>query len=191
MATTSLELNIEKFIVATNKRCKTMEDWQVVEEKSLEKEVTKAVKAYMVETGFADVKNVSLKKLYGADGNLLIEFDGLLSARKDGELFLVTVEAKHKVTTEKVQERIEQNNKLEALLSELRQRTLEDVAGTDPTAAHTQTCLVLHSFAQANAKVLHFIGGVHFSESDVNLAQKKFGVVTREGHAFHVTPCGP
>ena len=165
-----------------------MEDWQGVEERSLEKEVTKAVKAYLIEAGFTDLENVSLKKLFGADGDLLIEFDGLLSACKDGELFLVTVEAKHKVTTEKIQDRIDQNNKLEALLSELRRCTIEDVVAKGGKAVHTQNCLVLHYFA--NAKVLHFIGGVHFSEADVNLARKKFGVVTREGHAFHVTPNG-
>ncbi|GLC75418.1 hypothetical protein PLESTF_001634700 [Pleodorina starrii] len=151
MATTSLELTVEKFIVATNKRCKMMEDWQGVEEKSLEKEVTKAVKAYLVKAGFTDVKDVALEKLVGADGDLLIEFDELLSARKDGQLFLVTVEAKHKITTEKIQDRIEQNNKFEMFLSELQKRTFEELLTMDPTEVHTQNCLVLYGFVKGNA----------------------------------------
>ncbi|GLC53896.1 hypothetical protein PLESTB_000801300 [Pleodorina starrii] len=143
MATTSLELTVEKFIVATNKRCKMMEDWQGVEEKSLEKEVTKAVKAYLVKAGFTDVKDVALEKLVGADGDLLIEFDELLSARKDGQLFLVTVEAKHKITTEKIQDRIEQNNKFEMFLSELQKRTFEELLTMDPT----ETCIQQRPYA--------------------------------------------
>jgi hypothetical protein len=171
MATSSFETNIDTFIVATKKRYNSMADWPDVEENLLKKEVTKAVKAYLAEAGFTDVKHVSLKKLFGTDGNLLIKFEALMSARKDRELFLVTVDANHQITTEKVKESIEQNNKFEALFSELRRRTLADVAAMDPTAKHTQNCLVLYGFAKADAKVMHFIGGLQISEGNVIVAR--------------------
>ncbi|KXZ52348.1 hypothetical protein GPECTOR_10g982 [Gonium pectorale] len=188
MATTSLELSVEKFILATNKRCKMLDYWQDVEDNALEKEVTKAVKRHLVQSGFTDVRRVPLQMIYGADGDVLIEMDGLLAARKGDTDFLITVESKHKVTTDKISQRAEQNQKLEALLSQLRGSSLEAVWATEASRQHIDCCAMLLLYAKA--EVLHFVGGIHFSEADANLARKKrFSVVTREGNAFRVASC--
>ena len=188
MTTTVLELSIEKFIAATNKRCKQVEDWQDIEHSNLELEVSNAVLRYLRKSGYDNVWAVPLKKIVAADGELLLllELDGLVAAEMKGKSLLATIEAKHKVTTANIDNRNTQNGKFQALLTKLQTSTAADIKAEGAARPHVDCCAVLQQYA--DAEVQHFLGGMHFSEPDANYARKKkFNIVTREGNAFRVT----
>ena len=181
MATT-LELSIERFITATDQRCKQVED------SNLELEVTKAVMQHLRKSGYNNVCALQLRKIFAADGELLLDLDGLVSAKMDGKNFLATIEAKDKVTMTKIDDRSTQNGKFQALLVKLQTSSLAEIDAEGAASSHVECCVGLQKYG--DGEVQHFLGGVHFSEADANYArQKKFNIVTREGEgdAFRVT----
>jgi len=194
MAATPLERSIERFIADTQKRLKGRKDWQDVEDSTLEPEVTKAVQQYLACAGYSNIEPVPLTNVYGVDGSVLVEVDELLSAcgpATDSKArVLITVEAKHEVTTGKIDDREKQNDAFAKLLVELRSRSLDALDATGACSRHLDCCAVLRLYAFA--EVQHYLGGVHFPEPVMDYARKKnFNVVTCGGGAFSVIPTKP
>ena len=112
------------------------------------------------QSGYNNVWAVPLKKIVAADGELLLELDGLVSAKMNGKNLLATIEAKHKVTTTKIDDRSTQNGKFQALLVKLQTSSLAEVKAEGAARPHVDCCAVLQQYG--DAEVQHFLGGVHF-----------------------------
>jgi DNA mismatch repair ATPase MutS len=187
MASTPLEAAIEQFIVATDTRCKELENWQDIEDRLLEADMTNVVKESLENEGF-EVNVKQLKIIYTEKGSPMLQLDGLVEAYDGSKVVLATVEAKHHVTTSRIKEREERNASLAQLLLSLKAKSYDQIMSqTSVHAKFKESSVALLPFV--DAEVRHYIGGCKFADSDQTHARRKgFYVVARQtmGGAYDV-----
>ena len=145
-----IDVRLDKIDVRLNNidiRLGHMDGWMKRQDKSIEDELTSALQKYLQEqhVGYYTVKpTVFPKEITSSDGATITEFDGImiltncwehansLSKRNPKaneispytEAFIIIVEAKQHVTTEKIKKKILQKEKIERLILDIKQKRI-------------------------------------------------------------------
>ena len=149
----------------------------------LEEEMTRGTEAYYRSLGYADVASVSVGKVYRPNGTVLLELDGLVVAEggpEGREPILATVESKHNLTKDDIDDRKRLLSKFIALLQELPE--------TCDKAAHLKYRMMWGTLNPLRGvTIAHFIGGVNVPLHLKNRAQGEgFHVLQYRGSRFDV-----
>ena len=168
-----------EYTKTNNKEMASRKDWHSVDDKALEIEMTWAIKShYKAKFPESSVYPLPVSQVYGADGQSFVQLDGMLvvkQARWFTELLLV--EAKHKVTQDKIDDKQSKFQKLGKFLQCLHQEESDD-GDNHPAFLSSKDALRRY----CDCRVSWFIGGVSFNPSVMTYAQRKgFHVVHSSG----------
>ena len=158
-------------------------EWQSVDDKALELELTRTIKShYEAKNPGSSVQSVNVSEVYSADGQAFVQLDGMLAVRQNrGFTELLLVEAKHKVTQDKIDSKQKKFEKFNSFL----QRLESEDEGIDDHPACLASKDALRRYHAC--KVSWFIGGVSFSDSLSRYARRQgFHVVVLDGSRFEV-----
>jgi hypothetical protein len=160
-----------------------LKDWQKIEDDLLEEELTRGTEAYYKSLGYKDVASVNLGKVYRPDGTVLLVLDGLVVAEEGPEgrePILATVESKHNLTNDDIDDRKRKLSKFLAFLEELPE--------TCKKTAHLKYRMMWGTLNPLRGVTLtHFIGGVNVPLHVKNRAQGEgFHVLQYRGSRFDV-----
>lgn len=163
------------------RKWRELKDWQTIQDNVLEEELTRGTEAYYKSLGYEDVATVNMGKVYRLNGSILLQLDGLVVADSASRTpILATVESKHNLTNDDIDERKRLLSKFIAFL-----RDLPDSCDKSAPLKYRMMWGTLSPFREVG--MTHFIGGVNIPIHVKNRAQKEgFHVLQYRGSRFDV-----
>ena len=160
---------------------KKQERYNKIESDIQEEQVTKAVESYYKMQGYEVVK-LPIKDVFNRQGNTVTDVDGFSSVSKLGHESVVLIEAKHRVTRDDVDERVEKNRIVMQLMAELREEPAL------PALGHQLWRLTAGQLWQFRyCDPIWFMAGALFSEGMRAKAQARgFGLVLINGSRYSI-----
>ena len=162
---------------------KALKFWREAEDDAIESEMKQTVTLYYQRVD-AKVFDLKINVLYRSNGDLMIEFDGLLSIKHGHHMgsqqLLVPIEVKHHLTTEKVRDRCER-------LNEFRQ-FLDGLAVSEKNILHEKNVVAAELLVKrAQDKIVPFIGGIVIDDGvDVYAKRNGFSIIKSCGSRFDI-----
>lgn len=180
------ELSLTKMSDAVRQLAKETKDikfWREAEDDAIETEMKQTVTSYYKRVD-AKVFDLKINVLYRTNGDLMIEFDGLLSIKhghhRGSQQLLVPIEVKHHLTTEKVKDRCDRLNEFRQFLIGLAESEANILNEKNAVAAELLS-------KRAQDKIVPFIGGIVIDDGvDVFAKRNGFSIIKSCGSRFDI-----
>mmetsp|Transcript_22254 Transcript_22254/g.31969 ORF Transcript_22254/g.31969 Transcript_22254/m.31969 type:complete len:233 (-) Transcript_22254:218-916(-) len=153
-----------------------------VESKTLEHKMLKAIMKHKSERNpEIEIDNEGSVVIYGSDGQKLVELDGVLLLYSEGAAFeIVTLEAKHSMSREKIDDRMEKLTTFREFLT-----NIPTEANFDGNRRYKKSCEKFREYKFCN--ICNFIGALKFDASLQSYGkQKGFSLVVTNHEGFEV-----
>ena len=163
-----------------NERIKSTDGWLKIEDEAAESAARLGIKKYYeIEKGVKSIDFLDTRVIFGSDGNKVIELDGLMEVEMhDKELFLVTVENKHRVKKSHVDERKKKLIQLEEFMKAIPK---DEIASAH--RKYNLSCTTLRPYTKKNR--VDYIGGKKVSEDVLSYAKAQGFLVYELSSDFH------